>query len=81
MMKVGGSTQHKVLTFNWYSTREKVSQPLKHSPTSIPEHPARKVLALLGIEPRSSVYMTDALPTELLITPAERSDITLTDGS
>ena len=34
-----------------------------------------------GLEPGSSVYMTDALPTELLTTPAEMSEITLTDGS
>ena len=27
-----------------------------------------------GLEPGSTVYMTDALPTELLTTPAEMSD-------
>ena len=43
--------------------------------------PARKVLAQPGLEPRSSVYMTDALPTELLTTPAEMSETTLTDSS
>ena len=43
--------------------------------------PARKVLARPGPEPGSSVYMTDALPTELLTMPAEMRKSTLTEGS
>ena len=34
---------------------------------------AQKVMARLGIEPRSPAYMADALTTELLTTPAEIS--------
>jgi hypothetical protein len=30
----------------------------------LPIPPAQKVLARLGLEPMSSLYMTDALPTE-----------------
>ena len=82
--------QRPELTGQRFRTKLATSQ-FKHSPTSTPEHPiglqvlpilpSRKVLARLGLEPGCSVYMTDALPTELLTMPAEMSETMLTDGS
>ena len=79
-----GRLQHPELTGQRFGTKSVTSQ-FKHSPTSTPEHPSSwitggchprcsKVLARPGLELRSSVYMIDTLPTELLTMPAEMSE-------